>query len=122
MPETPTPFLSGKMYDSLKWVAQYGLPSLGTLYFALAAIWGLGYGEQVIGTITALDAFLGVILGLSTRSYIASGAKYDGALVIDTSHPLKDTYSLEVSTPLEKVATKNEIVLKVQNQSGAASQ
>jgi len=122
MEPVPTPFLSGKTYDGLKWVAQYGLPALGTLYFVLAAIWGLANSEQVIGTITALDAFLGVILGISTRSYIASGAKYDGTLVIDTSHPLKDTYSLEVSTPLEKVAIKNDIVLKIQNQSSVASQ
>jgi Putative phage holin Dp-1 len=116
----PTPFLSGKTYDSLKWVAQYGLPALGTLYFALATIWGLPDGEQVIGTITALDIFLGVVLGISTRSYNASGARYDGALVVDTSNPVKDTYSLEVSTPLNDVATKKEIVLKVQNMSAAS--
>ena len=61
--------LSNKLYDILKWVAQYFLPAAGTLYFALASIWGLPYGEQVIGTITALDIFLGVCLGLSTAAY-----------------------------------------------------
>ena len=54
--------LSNKMYDILKWVAQYLLPALGTLYFALAGIWGFPYGEEVVGTITAIDAFLGVLL------------------------------------------------------------
>ena len=39
----------------------YFLPALGTLYFALAGIWGLPYGEQLVGTITAIDTFLGVI-------------------------------------------------------------
>jgi len=120
--DVSTTLLSGKVYDALKRLAQYGLPALGTLYFALASIWGLGYGEQVIGTITALDAFLGVILGVSTWSYNASWAKYDGALVIDTSHPLKDTYSLEMLTPLDVIGTKNEIFLKIQNQSDVASQ
>ena len=61
--------LSSKTYEVLKWVAQIVLPALGTLYFALATIWGLPYGEQVVGTITAVDAFLGTLLGLSTVNY-----------------------------------------------------
>ena len=61
--------LSDKVYNRLKWVAQYLLPALGTLYFALASIWGLPYGEQIVGTITAIDTFLGVILGISTNTY-----------------------------------------------------
>jgi hypothetical protein len=42
---------------------------LGTLYFALASIWGLPYGEQIVGTITAVDAFLGAILKISSDNY-----------------------------------------------------
>lgn len=61
--------LSNKTYDILKWVAQYGLPAVGTLYFALAGIWNLPYGEEIVGTITAIDAFLGVLLGISTAQY-----------------------------------------------------
>lgn len=61
--------ISNKVYDVLKWVAQYLLPALGTLYFALSTIWGFPYGEQVVGTITAIDAFLGAILGLSSATY-----------------------------------------------------
>ena len=61
--------LSNKAYDTLKWIAQYLLPAIGTLYFALARIWGLPYGAQIVGTITAVDAFLGAILGISTMQY-----------------------------------------------------
>lgn len=61
--------LSNKVYDILKWVAQYFLPAAGTLYFTLASIWSLPYGEQVVGTITALDTFLGILLGLSSSQY-----------------------------------------------------
>ena len=61
--------MSNNVYDVLKWVAMYLLPALGTLYFALAGIWGLPYGEQIVGTITAVDTFLGVILGISTAQY-----------------------------------------------------
>lgn len=61
--------LSNKAYDILKWIAQYMLPAIGTLYFALASIWGLPCGEQIVGTITAVDTFLGVVLGVSTAKY-----------------------------------------------------
>ena len=61
--------ISNKVYDILKWVAQYFLPAIGTLYFAISTIWGFPYGEQVVGTITAVDTFLGVLLGISTAQY-----------------------------------------------------
>ena len=62
--------MSNKTYDKMKWVAQYLIPALGTLYFALAGIWGLPYGEQIVGTLTAVDTFLGIVLGLSSSKYV----------------------------------------------------
>ena len=61
--------MSNRVYDIRKWIAMYLLPAAGTLYFALAGIWGLPYGEQIVGTITAVDTFLGVLLGISTAQY-----------------------------------------------------
>lgn len=61
--------MSNKVYDVLKFIAMVVLPALGTLYFALSAIWGLPYGEQIVGTITAIDTFLGALLGISSASY-----------------------------------------------------
>jgi hypothetical protein len=61
--------MSNKAYDTIKWLATYVLPAIGTLYFALASIWGLPYGEQVVGTITAIDTFLGAIIGISSYNY-----------------------------------------------------
>ena len=58
-----------KTYDVLKWIAQYLLPALGTLYAALAGLWGLPYGEQIVGTISAVDVFIGVLLGISSANY-----------------------------------------------------
>jgi uncharacterized membrane protein len=60
---------SNKVYDALKWVAQVVLPALATLYFTLSQIWGLPNVGEVLGTITAMDAFLGIILGVSTSQY-----------------------------------------------------
>ncbi len=61
--------MTNKTYDVLKFLAQIVLPAAGTLYFALANIWGLPMGEEIVGTITAVDAFLGAILGISTAQY-----------------------------------------------------
>ena len=61
--------MSNKTYDILKYIAQVVLPALGTLYFALASIWGFPYGEEIVGTITAVDTFLGVVLGISSVQY-----------------------------------------------------
>jgi hypothetical protein len=57
------------MRDVLKWVAQLLIPGLATLYFALSAIWNLPYPEQIVGTLTAFDAILGAILGISSEIY-----------------------------------------------------
>ena len=61
--------MSNKVYDVLKYIALVVLPALGTLYFALAKIWGFPYGEEIVGTITAVDAFLGALLKISTDQY-----------------------------------------------------
>lgn len=66
--------LSNKAYDVLKWIALYLLPAAGTLYFALAGIWKFPYGEEIVGTITAIDTFLGVLLGISTAQYNKAGS------------------------------------------------
>lgn len=68
--------MSNKLYDVLKWIAQLFLPAAGALYFALANIWGLPYGEEIVGTITAVDAFLGVILGISSKAYYNDISNY----------------------------------------------
>ena len=67
--------MTNKTYDILKWIAMYLLPALGTLYFALAGIWGFPHGEEIVGTITALDTFLGVLLGISTAQYNKTNAE-----------------------------------------------
>lgn len=61
--------MNDKVYDTIKWIAQYLLPAIGTLYFGLAGIWDFPYGEEVVGTITAIDTFLGVLLGIASTNY-----------------------------------------------------
>ena len=61
--------MSNKLYDVLKYIALILLPALGTLYFALAKIWGFPYAAEIVGTISAVDAFLGALLQISTNKY-----------------------------------------------------
>lgn len=109
-----------KTYDILKYIAQYVLPAAGTLYFALSTIWGLPNGEQIVGTITAVDAFLGVLLGISTNNYKKLD-NTDGALVVDTTDPSKDVYRMELNTPVEDLSGKKQVTFKVNADGGKTS-
>lgn len=111
--EEKTPFLSNRTYDFLVYAVQYILPALGTLYFTLAALWGLPNAEQVVGTIVALTAFLAVILAFGRRSYKQSDARFDGELVVDTTNPERDLFSYNVTRPLDDLRDLDEITLKV---------
>lgn len=66
--------MSNALYDKLKFVAQIILPAGATLYAALAGIWGLPYGTEITGTISAADIFLGALLGISSAQYKGGGA------------------------------------------------
>lgn len=61
--------ISNEAYDILFAIATYILPALGTLYFALAGIWGFPYAEQVVGTIAAVDTFLAVLIKAARNGY-----------------------------------------------------
>ena len=61
--------MSKKVYDILRDIAQVWLPASGTLYFTLAAIWGLPYADEIAKTVVAVDTFLGAILKLDSIRY-----------------------------------------------------
>lgn len=106
--------LSNRVYDVLKWVITIVLPAIAVLYFALSQIWGFPNGEQVIGTITAIEVFFGAILGLSTYQYNNSDAKYDGNInVIET--PEKRTYDLEMFEDPVGLTDKKAVTFKIRD-------
>lgn len=61
--------MSDKTYDIMKWIVQYILPGLGMLYAIIAGATGLPYAEVVLAVVMAVDLFLGIILGISTKQY-----------------------------------------------------
>lgn len=104
--------ITGKTYDRLKYLAQIVLPALATLYFTLAGLWGLPSAEAVVGTIVALDTFLGVVLQLSSMAYAKSDARFDGAINVE-EHDTKQVFSLELNGDPEKIVNKDQLVFKV---------
>lgn len=108
--------LSNKMYDATKQIAQVLLPGIGALYFAIAQIWGLPAAEEVVGTITAVDVFLGLVLNASTKSYNDSEAKYDGVInVVQDETGTKQVADMQL-TKLENpndIVDKTELTFKV---------
>jgi len=81
-PEPKRPLLSDRKYTILKHISAIGLPSVGALYFALASLWHLPNAEQVVGSIAAVNVFMGGLMGVSQASYNASDAKYSGDLLV----------------------------------------
>lgn len=105
--------MSNKTYDILKWIAQILLPGLATLYFALAEIWGLPYAEQIVGTITAIDTFLGLLLGIQAKSY--NNSDQVGKLLIDKSDPEQIIYKVDIAQNKAKELTYGDKFLVTVN-------
>lgn len=109
---TVSPMMKNATYDTAKWVALVALPALGALYFGLAEIWHLPKANEVVGTITVVDTFLGILLGVATKKYNSSDAKFDGALHVDDQDN-RLIHQLEITTPPEDLGKKDAIILKV---------
>jgi hypothetical protein len=107
--------ITGKLYDWLKYLAQIVLPALGTLYFTLAGIWGLGSGDEVVGTIMAIDLFLGVLLGISQLNY-NKGIEEGGELHVNDDQLLFQLDDEKVDIEALKKGTKNEVRFKVKKE------
>lgn len=104
--------IKGKTYDYAKFVTQVALPALGTLYFALAGIWGLPSAEEVVGTILALDTFLGVVLQISSQNYKNSDERFDGTIgVVEVGD--KKTFTLNLNSDPNELDKKDEVIFKV---------
>ena len=57
------------MYDFLKWVALVVLPAVAALVVALGLVLHWSSTEAIVGILTAVDTFLGILLGKSSGNY-----------------------------------------------------
>jgi hypothetical protein len=104
--------MNSKLYDRLKFIAQIFLPALGSLYFAIAGIWSLPAAEEVVGTIIAIDTFLGVSLQLSSNSYKNSEKRFDGTIDVVPKDG-KTGFVLNLPGDPHDIAKAKEILFKV---------
>jgi hypothetical protein len=115
---------NNKLYDYLKFIAMVFLPALSTLYFTLAPIWTLPDADKVVGSIGAVDMFLGVLLHISNAQYnkrpIAGGPNtYDGAIVVTSKPTGGKSFMLNLNmdeAELEHLHEKDSILFRVDDQ------
>jgi hypothetical protein len=111
--EEPGFILGDVAYKRLRFVAQMLLPALGTMWFTIGQLWHLPFVEETVGTILAIDTFLGFILGMSTKSFNASSDAYDGEIVTKPRPEGGLMYSLELNIDPETIAMKHDLRFKV---------
>jgi hypothetical protein len=61
--------LNDKTYNIIKWVLLTVVPALNILISTLCALYGWTWGNIVIGTIDAIAAFVGAIIGVGSIKY-----------------------------------------------------
>lgn len=111
------PLLSDGIYNKLKKTATIVLPAVAALYIALAQIWHFPDVEKVVGTITAVNTFAGVLIQFSKKSYYASGAQYDGVMNV-TPNGARTTASLELNSHPADIVNKDAVTFKVNADTG----
>ncbi len=113
--KNPTPWVTNKFYDTMKFIALILLPALGAAYFSLSQIWGLPKAGEVVGTITVIDTFLGVVLKLSSTTYKKSDAPYDGTMAVVQKDDGGLLYDLRLNGSVEDLAGQKAVAFKVEN-------
>lgn len=99
-------------YKVATYLVQIVLPAIAALYLTLSGIWGLPASEQVVGTIVAVELFLGVVLGISTKKFYESDDRFDGDLVIEPGAE-KDVMRFEMNDEPIDLGLKSEVAFKV---------
>lgn len=113
----PTPMLSNSAYNVVKKSATIVFPALSALYIAVAQIWNFDHVDQVVGTLAALNTFLGVLIQLSKKSYYASNAPYVGEIQVKNDGARK-VFSLVVDGDPEELENMHSANFKINSDTG----
>ena len=103
---------SNTTYDTIVRLTKYILPGIGTLYFALAQIWGLPYGEQIVGSVVALEAFFGILLAVSKKNWDQT---LDGTITKEIGPDGRPLVSINMENSLEKLRVQDTVTLKAED-------
>lgn len=111
--------LSSRAYELVKWFVTIVMPAFSAAYYAIGAIWGLPNTEAVVGTMAIITTFLGTVLGVSTLTYNASDAKYDGEIHVVQDPGGMKTIALQVPGDPETAVMENDQLLFKINKTGS---
>lgn len=107
--------MANKLYDVLKFVALILLPAVATLYFTVAQIWGLPHTTEVVGTITAVDTFLGLVIQATSKAYYKNDSNFDGTLYVQKTDE-SPVLALEVTPEhIQDLPGKHSVEFNVTN-------
>lgn len=104
--------LSDNLYKTIKWAVGIVLPAAATLILALGEIWDWPNMNQIVGTVTALSTFLGVVAGVSTFQYNESDAAFDGTMRVNRQGE-GQLFDLILDEDPLNIAAQKEIRFKV---------
>ena len=110
--------MSDTTYDFLSALVKYILPALGTLYFTLAQVWGLPYGEQVVGTVVAVTTALGIVIGISKKNYDNEPYQFDGEIIVERDFDGNSELTLAAGLPIDAMREKGVVVMNVRDING----
>mgnify|MGYP000846789538 CR=1 FL=1 len=111
--EEITPIFTGKLYDFIKKLVQVIIPGFSAMYFAFANIWGLPGAEQVVGSLAAINLFLGLLIGVSSRQYKALNLPYDGSIVVTPKQDGGTLFTLELNSDPNDLPLKKSVVFDI---------
>lgn len=61
--------LSDKAFNVIRFLCELLVPAIGALYFGIAKIWNLPFGQEIVGTCACISTFLGAFIGVSRNEY-----------------------------------------------------
>lgn len=107
--------INNKVYDTLKYLAQVGLPALAVFVFTVGPIWELPKTDAISQTIVALNVLLGALLLLNQVKYNNSDDRFDGILDVRVTPPGMENQilGLDIADTVNHVTDKGEVKLKV---------
>lgn len=111
--EMTFPRLNDPSYQTLKWASLVVLPAIAAFYYQVGQLWHWPHIEEVVGTIASTEAFLGAVLGVSSRYYYKDGNNYDGELNVRTNDDGTKNFELDLSKSPEDLESKKTINFKV---------
>jgi hypothetical protein len=108
--ETPG-FMSDDLYRMLRFIALIALPGVGAAYFSLSGIWGLPEPDKVVGSITVISTFLGLLVRQARVSYENDDKRFDGS--VNVTNNGDDTSDVNIQLDPKAIIDKDEVVVKV---------